>query len=101
MEKSTANELANKVRPGHASPEELVRLHKSIFKSASPTHDNDGFVGYPPGFEFQKMMIWEDTPSFYSTDTHAGVCPCPIGRAPAVRFNGSYVSKYVEERQKA
>ncbi len=73
MQKSTSNELANKVRSGHASPEELVRLHKSVFKDATPTHGNDGFLGFPPGFEFQKMMTRENTPSFYSTDTYAGV----------------------------
>lgn len=72
MRKNTANRLADKARSGHASPEELVRLHKSIFKDASPTHDNDGFVGFPPGFEFKKMMPWENVPSLYSTNTHAG-----------------------------
>jgi hypothetical protein len=56
-----------------ASPKELVRLHESLFKGAPPMRENNGFLGFPPAFEFKKVSMWKDVPTTYSTDTHAGV----------------------------
>jgi hypothetical protein len=73
MQKNTTSKHAGKAHSGHTSSEELVRLHESFFKGASTTYADDGFVGFPPGFEFKKVTIWEDVPSIYSTSTHTGV----------------------------
>jgi hypothetical protein len=49
------------------TPEELVHLHEALFKEVPTMRETSDFLGFPPGFEFKKMTIWEDIPVSYST----------------------------------
>ena len=72
MEREVANRQADKQCNDHASPEELVRLHESIFTYSPLPSANNGYVGFPPAFEFKKVSIWKDVPGTYSTNTSTG-----------------------------
>lgn len=72
MEQSSENRRVGD-KPDNRTSEELIRLHRSLFRHHSPLNMNKEPSIPPPSFEFKKVSMWDNTPCTYSTSTDAKV----------------------------